>query len=229
MPGELEKLRVEAYRDEQRQGDPVAVFEVQFNPNAYARAQEIEFESESGAGNTAGPARFKRYKAQDCTLEFTLDGTGASGTVIEVEDQVQAFLKVAAEMDGEIHRPPFLIVSWGTLVLKCVLKSASVNYTLFKPGGQPLRAKVSAVFSESIDEQLRTAEENKSSPDRTRAWLVQRGDNLPKIAFEHYGDPALFTAVARHNDLDHLRAFEPGQSLRLPPKDQLPLTTDADA
>lgn len=105
MPGELEKLRVEAYRDEQRQGDPVAVFEVQFNPNAYARAQEIEFESESGAGNTAGPARFKRYKAQDCTLEFTLDGTGASGTVIEVEDQVQAFLKVAAEMDGEIHRP----------------------------------------------------------------------------------------------------------------------------
>jgi hypothetical protein len=202
---------------------------VQFNPNAYSRNYEIEFETESGAGNTTGPAKFKRYKPQDYTLEFTLDGTGASAPPLEVEDEVQAFLKVAAEMDGEIHRPPFLIVSWGTLVLRCVLKSASINYTLFKPGGQPFRAKISAVFSESIDEELRTAEEGKSSPDLTRAWLIQEGENLPLIAFNHYGDEQQYAAVARYNDLDHLRAFAAGQALRLPPKEQLPSHPPIDA
>lgn len=229
MAGELEKLRIEAYQDEQRQGSPVEVFEVQFNPNAYTRSYEIEFETESGAGNTSGPARFKRYKVQDYTLDFTLDGTGVSGTPLEVEDQVKAFLAVAAEMDGEIHRPPFLIVSWGTLVLKCVLKSATINYTLFKPDGHPLRAKISAVFSESIDEELRTAEEGKSSPDLTRAWPVQRGEDLPRIAYEHYGDETLYAAVARYNDLDHLRAQLPGRALRLPPLDQLTSGTDSHA
>ncbi len=228
MAGELEKLKIVAYKDEKRKSY-VGTFKAQFNPNAYTRSHEIEFETESGSGNTTGAAKFKRYKSQDYTIEFTLDGTGASGTTLEVEDEVQAFLKVTFEMNGDIHRPHFLIVSWGTLVLNCVLKSSSINYTLFKPDGHPLRAKISAVFSESIDEQLRTLEENKHSADLTRSWRVQRGETLDRIAFEHYGDEQRYADVARYNDLDHLRAFEAGQALRLPPKDQLPAPSTPDA
>ncbi len=219
----LEKLKIVAYRDERRQQEVKPSFEVQFNPNAYTRSYEVEFENQAGAGNTTGSAKFKRYKSQDCTLEFTLDGTGVSGEPLDVEERVQAFLKVTVQMNGDIHRPHFLVVSWGKLVLKCVLKSVNVNYTLFKPNGHPLRAKISAVFTQSIDEQLRTREEGKSSPDLTHLWRIQRGETLPAVAHRQYGDEQLYVEVARYNDLDHLRAFVAGQSLRLPPKDQLPL------
>jgi hypothetical protein len=228
MAGTLEKLTIVAYSDEQRTQE-VDTFEVQFNPSTYTHNYEIEFEEEAGAGNATGSAKFKRYKSQDYTIEFTLDGTGVSGESLEVQDEVESFLEIAGQMNGDIHRPNFLIVSWGKLALRCVLKSTSINYTLFKPGGSPLRAKISAVFSESIDEQLRAAEEGKSSPDLTRSWQVQRGENLPRIAHDHYGDETQYAAVASYNNLDHLRDFGPGQALRLPPKKELPVITTTDA
>jgi hypothetical protein len=224
MPGELEKLIIFSYRDEVRQGEPADTFALQFNPATFSRVFEIEFNQESGTGNTPGPAEFKRYKSQDYTVEFLIDGTGVSGgEPVDVAHTVATFLRITAEMDGEIHRPRFLKLIWGQhLALRCVLKSVTINYTLFKPDGSPLRAKLTAVFSESVDEQLRTAREDETSPDLTRVRILRQDETLPNIAYQHYGDAAEYARLARFNNLDDFRALVPGQSLALPPTEQLP-------
>jgi len=233
MFGQLAKLVIHSYLDEARTGAPKETFTLQFNPAAYTRAVEIEFEQQTGSGNTPGPAKFKRFKSQDYTLEFTLDGTGATANALEprldVPAKVAEFLRSTGEMDGEIHRPRFLVVTWGTLLVRCVLKSASLNYTLFKPDGTPLRVKVSAVLSESVDEELRVATEDKQSPDLVRAHELRRGETLPLLAHRHYGDAALYARVARFNGLDDFRALVPGRVLRFPPLAQLPPPEAADA
>src|SRR5690606_33145647 len=155
MTGELKKLQIEAYASEDREqgGEPIATFSVQFNPASFTRALEIEFEQENGSGNSTGSAQFKRFKPQDYTIDFIVDGTGATGgDRLDVTETVDAFLAVTYEMDGDLHRPRYLRLVWGDMALRCVLKSASVNFTLFRPDGKPLRAKVTAVFSESLDE-----------------------------------------------------------------------------
>ena len=87
------KLRIQGMR-EVSQGENTmlqpdgAPFEVQYNPSAYARKYEIEWESNEADGNTDGNQRFKRIKPSDLTLNITIDGTGASGPA---EDLYQEF------------------------------------------------------------------------------------------------------------------------------------------
>ena len=155
LPGQLKKLTIEAFKaiemtDGDRVGEP---FSVQFNPSTYSRVYEIEYDQQAGTGNSGAPPRFGQIKPQDYTFELVFDGTGVDGLPIigrtDVHDELEKFLDLCARMNGEIHRPNYLKVSWGDLILRSVLKSATIAYTLFKPDGKPLRAKVTAVFSES--------------------------------------------------------------------------------
>lgn len=223
MSGELVKLVVMSFDTEARSGAAKETFSVQFNPTSYSRGFEVEYSEQNGAGNTAGAAQFQRIKAGDFALEFTLDGTGVGGgTPADVPARVQDFLRVARDFDGDIHRPRFLKVGWGTLMVKCVLKSVTLNYTLFKPDGSPLRAKISATFTESQDEPLRTAREDRRSADLTRWREIIQGETLPNLAYRHFADETLYARLARFNDLDDFRDLQPGRTLKFPPLPQLP-------
>ena len=62
-----------------------------------------------------------------------------------MQKKVESFQKVTG-YNGDIHRPNYLKVAWGRIQIKrCVLKSASIVYKLFKPSGVPLRAVASTV------------------------------------------------------------------------------------
>lgn len=228
LPGQLKKLTIEGYKTiEMGTADLVGEpFSVQFNPSTYSRVYEIEYDQEAGTGNSGAPPRFGQIKPQDYTFELVFDGTGVDGFLIlgrkDVHEELEKFLNLCARMNGEIHRPNYLKVSWGDLILRCVLKSATIAYTLFKPDGKPLRAKVTAVFSESIPEEQRVAEVAPASPDLTHVRVLQRGETLPNLTNSIYGDPEEYAAVARFNDLDHFRALVPGTALRLPPAEDLP-------
>lgn len=228
LPGQLKKLTIEAFKDPgmtaaDRVGEP---FSVQFNPSTYSRVYEIDYDQHAGTGNGSAPSRFGRIKPQDYTFELVFDGTGVDGLPIigrkDVHEEIEKFLDLCARINGEIHRPNYLIVSWGDLILRCVLKSASIAITLFKPDGKPLRAKMTAVFSESIPVEEAAAETGLESPDLTHVRVLGRGETLPNLTNSIYGDPDDYAAVARFNDLDHFRALVPGTSLRLPPAVDLP-------
>lgn len=215
--GELKKMRIEAYRDPTLAGSPVKTFEVMFNPNTYSQRYDVEYEERQGQGDTASPQVFKRIKPQDYSFEFLFDGTGTAAEKVEVQDTVEEFLLVTAKHDGEIHRPLYLKLSWGALLVSCVLKSAEVTYTLFRPDGYPLRAKVKATFAEYKDDEKRVAEDRESSPDLTHVHVVAAGEHLSLLAHRFYGDPARYFQVARFNNLKNYRRLEVGQRLMFPP------------
>lgn len=224
MSGELKKLYIESFTDEKFSGSPVATFTTMFNPNNYSIKYAVEYEEDQGKGTSALPQKFKCAKPIDLSLDFIIDGTGASEDLVvdgapgkDVIDKVRHFLSVVYEYDGEIHRPRFLRVAWGTLLFNCVFKSANVKYTLFKPDGSPLRATISAAFYGTVDDEKRVAEESDKSPDLTRHHTVIAGETLPILAHRYYGDPSYYVAVARVNRLDDFRALQAGQQLVFPP------------
>lgn len=221
--GQLEKLVVRAYAaPDHAESSLVGSFTAYVNPAELTLAWEMEYDSAQGAGTTGARMDFKKVKPGDLQLVFFLDGTGANGTKIDVQEQVDAFTTVTG-YNGDIHRPNYLLVAWGTITVKrCVLKSASVAYKLFKPDGTPLRATISATFVDAVADQTRVALAQDSSPDLTHVRVLRAGQTLAGLCTEIYGDPALLVKVARANGLDSVRRVAPGTRLRFPPLDKAP-------
>lgn len=217
MSGELKKMIIEAYREEDYSGSVAESFEVMFNPNTYTQKYDIKYEARQGQGDTGSPQIFGSIAPQEYSFEFLFDGTGAVVAELDVHTAVDRFLTVTGKHDGDIHRPLYLKLSWGALISKCVLKSAEVTYTLFKSDGYPLRAKVKALFSENVEDTLRVAEERKNSPDLTHVYSVVQGDHLSLLAHKFYGDASRYLQVAEYNNLNNYRMLKPGQILAFPP------------
>lgn len=221
MNGELKKMMIEAYKESDYSGSPAETFTVMFNPNTYTQKYEVEYQERQGQGDTGSPQVFGSIKPQEYTFEFLFDGTGTAAEKVEVQDVVEEFLTVTGKHDGEIHRPLYLKLVWGALISKCVLKSADITYTLFKPDGYPLRAKVKATFAENVEDALRVAEERKNSPDLTHTRVVKQSDHLSLMADRIYKNPSHYLQLAKFNNLNNFRRLKVGQELRFPPlKDQ---------
>ncbi len=217
MSGKLEKMKIEAHRKPDYSDAAVDSFTVMFNPNTYTQKYDVDYEARQGPGDTASPLIFGKIKPLEYTFDFLFDGTGTAADKVEVREIIQHFLSLTVEHDGEIHRTKYLKLSWGSLLSKCVLKSTEVTYTLFKPNGHPLRAKVKAHFIENIEDRLRAAKERKSSPDLTHVHAVKAGEHLSLLAHRYYGDASRYLQVARFNNLKSYRRLEPGQRLAFPP------------
>lgn len=215
--GTLEKLLIKAYESPNYSGQPISEFTAFINPNEITLSYEMEYDSSQGSGTTNSRMNFKKQKPGDMTLNFFIDGTGASGRTADVQQQVELFQAVTG-YNGNIHRPNYLKVAWGTLQIKrCILKSASIAYKLFKPDGVPLRAIISATFTDNSDDQTRVALSQDQSPDLTHVRMVKAGDNLPAMCGEIYNDPAYYLEVARANGLNDFRNLAPGTRIIFPP------------
>lgn len=219
--GTLEKVVIKAFTTPDFTGSPIDEFRAFVNPNEITLAYEMEYDSGQGAGTTGSRMEFKKMKPGDMSLTFFLDGTGANGTPLDVQEAIAKFQTVTG-YNGEIHRSNYLKVVWGTLQVKrCVLKSASIAYKLFKPDGVPLRAVISATFTDSSDDQTRVAIQQDQSADLTHVRVVKAGDTLPALCARIYGDPGWYLAVARFNGLDNFRVLAAGTRIVLPPAEQL--------
>lgn len=214
--GQLERLLIHAYSDAafKRQ---IGSFESYVNPAEIVLSYEHEFDSGQGAGTTGSRMEFKKIKPGDLTLSFFLDGTGANGRPLDVQAKIEEF-QTTTGYNGNIHQPNFLKVVWGTLAVKrCVLKSATITYKLFRPNGVPLRATINAVFTDAVSDQQRVAMAQDSSPDLTHVRTMRAGDSLAELCNEIYGDPQLYLKVARANGLSNLRDLPAGTRVRFPP------------
>lgn len=215
--GTLEKLLIRAYEAPDYSGEAVDEFVAFVNPNEITLSYEMEYDSAQGSGTTNSRMEFKKVKPGDMSLTFFIDGTGANGDPVDVQEKIEKFQAVTG-YNGSIHRPNYLKVMWGTLQVKrCVLKSASIAYKLFRPDGVPLRAVITANFSDNSDDQTRVALAQDESPDLTHLRLVKAGDSLPLLCHEIYGDPGYYLEVARANGIDHFRSLPPGQRIAFPP------------
>jgi nucleoid-associated protein YgaU len=215
--GTLEKLLIQAHEQPDYSDASVGEFSAYVNPKEITLSYEMEYDSAQGAGTTNSRMEFKKVKPGDMSLTLFLDGTGANGDRIDIQEKIASFQTVTG-YNGNIHRPNYLKVVWGTLQVKrCVLKSASIAYKLFRPDGIPLRALITANFTDNSDDQTRVAIAQDESPDLTHVRQVKVGDTLPRLCYDIYGDPRYYLAVAEANQLDQFRELQPGMRLVFPP------------
>ncbi|HZI52744.1 MAG TPA: LysM peptidoglycan-binding domain-containing protein, partial [Chitinophagaceae bacterium] len=158
------------------------------------------------------------------SVEFTIDGTGVATTNPEakqkeyVKKQIKKLREVTGStINGEIHRPNYLAVLWGTFYLECVLTALNITYNLFDREGTPLRAKVNCSFLERIGPGKDGRQSRLESPDLTKYIVVKAGDSLPLIAKDKYNDPSYYLQIAKVNQLRNFRNIQPGTRLVLPP------------
>lgn len=194
-------------------------FKVLINPASITNAVTVNYSPPARSGNGVGQsAPYNNTEPEDLSFALDFDGTGAiSSPAIEVDREIQKLKDVTLKYDGEKHEPNVVIISWGSLVIKCRLKSISINYSLFKPDGKPLRAKVTLAFMGHMDESEAARKRNNSSPDLSHVLVVKSGDTLPLMCQKIYGDSGMYLEVARVNGLVNFRSLKEGTEILFPP------------
>ena len=218
--GKLTKLKFIAYKDAKftQKNMDAGEYEVMFNPGGISVKLQVDREESQGAGSTSSEMKFKMIKPQDYQFEFIIDGTGAATREVkQVPEEAEKFLKVVYSYDGTEHKPNYVMVLYGAVLLKAVMKSVDVNYTLFKPSGTPLRAKVTIVLISCIDQSLSEMINNKNSPDLTHKRVIKGKERLISAANKIYKANNYYVEVARKNKINNFRNVEPGTPLYFPP------------
>lgn len=202
------------------EGIPMGVpFLAMFNPESVAIKEDVEYNPHCTPGESGSDPAFVRVKARTFTLELTIDGTGVNtnGVKIPVPLQIALFRASTTEMKGIIHRPAYLLVQYGTFVVRCILKTSTVTYTMFDKFGIPIRAKISASFTEVVDKVFSKIVGMLSSPDLTHVREVKEGDILPLLVHQIYQNQTYYLQVARVNRLKNFRRLTAGTTLFFPP------------
>lgn len=202
--------------------DSSAEFKAMLNPSEFSHNRAISYSSQKTLGQVGSDAKFSAVDPDTVGFSLVLDGTGAvpkapGARRQEVEDQVKALNDVVYKYVGSRHEPGHVRLLWGTLILYGRLTSMSTNYTLFKPSGDPLRAKVTLNFKGFMSNKEAEVAAGRSSPDLSHLVEVREGDTLPLLCNRIYGDPAYYAAVARFNGLVDFNQLTAGSRLRFPP------------
>jgi hypothetical protein len=218
----LSKLIIHAFEKNDFKKE-ILSFTTPINPETFTKTSHIELDTSRGHGQPGTDPRYKSSAPEELKIEFILDGTKTmEGYVdkyktMEVSEQIQEFTD-CVQFEGKIHRPRFLIVRWGSEVkFPCVLSHLEINYSLFKPNGDPLRAKISATFIKYETEAAIFAANHISSPDLTHQRISKSGDRLDLLTYDIYDDSGYFLQVARVNDLTSPRNLKAGMNLLFPP------------
>jgi len=201
--------------------DDSAAFELMLNPSSYSHAYSINYSNKEALGRLGSDSKFSGVNPEKVNFDIVIDGTGvvvaASGKTPDVKTQVKSLSTIVYQYDGDTHEPNHLRVLWGSLIFFGRLDSMDVEYTLFKPDGEPLRAKIKLAFSGFISKEEEALRANRSSPDLSHIIEVKAGDTLPLLCYRVYKDSSYYMEVASANNLTHFRDIKPGTKLHFPP------------
>ncbi len=222
MDQKLVKLKIEAYEDPACVAIKKGEIDAFINPSTYKQTFKSIYEDSKEVGTNAPTQIFKRIGASDLNLSFFVDGTGvvSLGKYSTVDDYIKTFNGLVYGFKGDIHRPYYLLVTWGRLTFTGICSSMSVTYSMFTPDGMALRATIDVVLTESVDYKTKAKEAAKSSPDLTHFRIVKAGDTLPLLTYQIYGSSAHYVKVAQYNGLSSFSAIQPGDELYFPPLTQ---------
>lgn len=199
-----------------------------FNPERYTVSKSVQLAEVAIPGLDAPVVQYIRGQNEKISMELFFDTTdlGMVGSVTDVRDQTNKVYKLL-KVDGELHAPPRVTLSWGlsgqltshgaSISPWLVLESISEEFSVFSPGGIPLRAKLNVSFREAwtIEEQLQVTPRHSSN--RTKLRRVVRGETLSHIAADEYNDPEQWRPIAAANALSNPRVLQPGTILTIPP------------
>ncbi len=200
-------------------------FDVLFNPEEYTLSKDNNFASHNVPGLSSPILQFVHGNLRTLTMELFFDTTDAAR---DVRQETEKVVRLAA-IDSQLHAPPPVAISWGSLLFTGVLSSVNQTFSRFLSDGRPVRAKLDVTWSELIDPERESREVNRQTADFSKLHVVTAGETLADIAAQHYDDPAQWRAIALANGLDDPRAdLFAGRQLAVPRLPYIdPLTGEA--
>ncbi len=185
---------------------------VMFNPSEYT-VEKSNQNAEIGIPGLGSPLiQFVRGNIETLKMDLFFDTYEMGLDVRLFTSLVYGLLKI----NPSTHAPPVCIFVWGTLIFTCVLDSVTQRFTMFLGPGFPVRATLSVVFKQYTSVEIETRQLPLESADHVKHRVVKQSDSLWSIAYEEYGDPGQWRAIAEANDIEKPRELEPGTPLMIP-------------
>jgi len=216
----LELLKITGYTNDsftqKLQGQP---YSLMVNPESIKWNQRVDYNTKS-AVNTSSPSQtYSSTPSRTLSFDSVIDCTGVIDSKrTAMSKEIKKLENIVYTYNGKIHRPNYVQIQWGKFItLNSVLKSFDTTYTLFKPDGTPLRAKVSFTFEEYLSPCKVEKKDNKSSPDMTHLVKIKEGDSLPQLCNKIWEDPTMYIQLARFNKLNKFRKLIASEELIFPP------------
>jgi nucleoid-associated protein YgaU len=188
-------------------------FDVMFNPEEYTINKDNNFASQNVPGLSGPILQFVHGNMRTLEMELFFDTYEAH---TDVRDKIKN-LTGLLNINGDLHAPPVIQISWASLQFRCVLARASQKFILFLPDGRPARARITCTFNEYIDPEREAKEVNRQTSTYTKVHVVTNGETLSGIAANIYGDASMWRPIAIVNEVDDPRDLQTGQSLAIPP------------
>lgn len=220
MGASLELMKITGYTDEEFQtafsGQP---YSVMINPDSIKWQRNVDYNEQQSPDSSSPSQKYKSTPSEKLSFDIVIDCTGiVDKKRINLATEIDALLKIVYTYNGDIHRPNFVKVQWGkSTVFKGVLTSLDTSYTLFKPDGSPLRAKLSLSFTQYISTKTVKKIDKQNSPDVTHLVSVVEGIMLPQLCQEVWNDDEYYVQVAKYNDLNKFRNLKGIDKLIFPP------------
>jgi hypothetical protein len=189
-----------------------ASIEVMFNPEEYSLNRDNNFVSQAIPGLSSPLLQFAHGNLRTLDMELLFD-TYEKRT--DVRQQTEKLIHLM-EIDPTLHAPPVLIVSWASLQFRCVLTRANQKFLLFLDDGRPVRARITASFTEFIDPEHEALQVKRETADFTKQHVVLQGETIAGIAYKYYSDPTLWRPITISNDIDNPRELLVGRALIIP-------------
>jgi hypothetical protein len=196
----------------------------QFNPRELTLSKTAKWSRSAQKGSKKSDVpQFTGSEPSKLSLEMFLDaGDTQDDRVVRTVEQLFACCVPTEESHQKKKgSPPWVVFHWGALTsFTAFVSSVSVKYTLFTPGGLPIRGTATVSIEEIAGEQQRQNPTSGGLVPRT-VHTVVAGDSLPSIAWREYGDPTLWRPIAERNGIDDPMHLPAGTTLLIPAASEL--------
>jgi len=191
-----------------------------FNPKDFSVTKSNSWESKPPPGQAATPPSFTGGQPSELSLQLLFDSTLLTPAISVKKVATKLFEAMkASKNEGGVKnktRPPTLTFTWGTFSFHGVAKSLAVQYQLFRPDGEPIRADVKLSLMQWDVELPKGQNPTTRSMGELGAHIVRDGDSLASIAHRVYGDPTHWRLIAEANGIDDPLMLRSGQALSVP-------------
>ncbi|WP_028048508.1 LysM peptidoglycan-binding domain-containing protein [Cellulomonas sp. URHD0024] len=208
------------------QDNPGKRLEFHFNPTTISFSRAVTW-NRSPKKTTDPPVQFTGAGPTSITVQIFLDAVGKDrpkGVQPEI-DQLLGWTTVP-DVTKPSSGPPPLVFAWGVLSVSTeksfvgYLESLKVTVEMFDRNGCPLRATADVALKSAAQEPKGTNPTSGAERSRRRHTL-RSGQTLHSVAYDHYGDPGAWRAIAELNGIDNPMRLGPGRELLLPDVSEL--------
>jgi Contractile injection system tube protein/LysM domain len=197
-----------------------------FNPKQYTISKSNDWSAIKRKTEEVPSPEYGGGAGATLTLELTFDTYEVHAWFNNsAGEDVRNYTKGLWDMmkiDARKKRPPHCKFQWGSLwSFEAVITQISQSFTLFLPNGTPVRSTVTVNFTQVKDEaQYPRQNPTSGGQEGERLRIVCEGETLTAIAYEEYGDSAVWRHIADANNIRDPRRLRVGQALIITPLPQ---------